>query len=126
MAVPMKTVLVSYDALAVREAMFEVLTDAGYDVLVAPPCTAIPAARLHGHVDVLVTDYVPPASGRLDLAGRLKNERPELRVLYAPGADGPLESATFFRAPAKAAQLVTAVATLSASDAESTWDFCAL
>ena len=120
----MKTVLVSYEGRVLGAAMFELLTDAGYEVLVAPPSAALAAARLHGAVDVLVTDYVPPTEGRLDLAGRLKTEQPALRVLYVPGADGPIEPEVLFTA--SAAKLVTAVAILSAPDAQSSWGFCAL
>jgi DNA-binding NtrC family response regulator len=120
------TVLVSYERLALRAAMYQLLTTAGYDVLVAPPSAALTAARLHGVVDVLVTDYVPPTEGKLDLAGRLKTEQPGLRVLYAPGADGPIESGAPFRVASNAAKLVTAVASLAAPDAQSSWGFCAL
>ena len=122
----MTTVLIAYETDAVRAAMFQLLTQTGYDVLVAPPAAALAAARLHGPVDLLVTDYVPPTEGRLDLAGRLKAEQPGLRVLYAPGADGPIEPGVLFREPATVAKLVTAVASLSAPGAESRWGFCAL
>ena len=118
--------LVSYEGLALRATIFQLLTGAGYDVLVAPPSAALAAARVHGPVDLLITDYVAPADGRLGLAGRLKAEQPELRVLYAPGADGPIEAGLLLQEPTNVAKLVTAVETLSASGAESRWGFCGL
>jgi CheY-like chemotaxis protein len=122
----MKTVLVSYEDLAVCTVMFQLLTKAGYDVLVAPPSAALSAARVHRPVDVLVTDYVPPTAGRRDLAGRLRVEQPGLHVLYAPGADGPIEASSFAQGTTNAARVVTAVEALSAPDAASRWGFCAV
>jgi CheY-like chemotaxis protein len=84
-----KTVLVSYEGRAVGAAILEALTGAGYDVLVAPPSTAIATARRHGAVDVLVTDHMPLLQRRLDLAERGRAEQPQLRVLYAPGLTVP-------------------------------------
>jgi CheY-like chemotaxis protein len=118
------TVLVSYEGLALRAAMYQLLTKAGYEVLVAPPSAALAAVRVHGPVDMLVTDYEAPANGRLDLAGRLKAQQPGLRVLYAPGADGPIEAGLLLHEPGNAERLVTAVEGLSAADKR--WSFCAL
>ena len=87
----MRTVLVSYDAPALGAAMSRLLTDAGYEVLVAPPSAAMAAARSHGAVDVLVTDDGRLLQGPHDLTGRQRIEQPRLKVFYAPGVGGPIE-----------------------------------
>lgn len=120
----MKTVLVSYEGLALRAAMFQLLSGAGYDVLVAPPSSALAAARLHGAIDMLVTDCEPAKDGGLDLAGRLKIEHPGLRVLYTRGKDAPSGLEVLFRMWAGSAKVVTALASLSAPGAESSSRFC--
>ena len=65
----------------------EVLSDAGYSVLVASnPEAAIPLASKHPQpIDLLVSDVVMPRMSGREMAARLKRVRPELRVLYISG-----------------------------------------
>ncbi len=82
------TILVVEDESAVREACVAILRDLGYRVLEASD--GLEALRLFGEndgkVDLLLTDVV--LTGRMkgnEVANRLKEVRPELRVLFMSG-----------------------------------------
>jgi PAS domain S-box-containing protein len=78
--------LVAEDDPAVRTMIVRVLRGAGYEVLEAEDGEAASevAARTPG-LDLLVTDLVMPRLGGIELARRLHETRPELRVLYLSG-----------------------------------------
>jgi CheY-like chemotaxis protein len=80
-------VLVVEDVAAVRGVACEMLRRHGYTVLeAADAATALRLAGNHdGEIQLLLTDVVmPDASGR-ELADRLVNLRPRMKVLYMSG-----------------------------------------
>ena len=82
-----ETILLAEDAAAVREFASLTLRNSGYDVLeAANGREALDLAERHaGRIALLVTDVVMPGMGGRELAGRLGQIRPGLRVLYVSG-----------------------------------------
>src|SRR5712691_6643008 len=82
-----ETGLLVEDEEALRELIQEFLETTGYRVLVAPdPAGAIEAARGHeGAIHLLLTDISMPSMNGRELARRVKELRPEMRVLYMSG-----------------------------------------
>ena len=80
-------VLLVEDDVAVRDLVNRILTQHGYTVLVAPGGSeAMYLARQHrGEVRLLLTDVVMPGLSGSDLAGRLAEVQPALKVLYMSG-----------------------------------------
>jgi hypothetical protein len=82
-----ETVLLAEDDEALRKFAREVLERAGYLVLQA--ADGDEALRLSdsltGPIDLLVTDLTMPGTGGLEVARRLRLERPGLAVLYMSG-----------------------------------------
>jgi len=85
-----ETVLVVDDEPVVRAMMRRSLGEAGYQVLEAEDGeTALARAAAHaGPIDVLVTDLAMPGMRGRELARRLKEHRPDLRVLFVSGFAG--------------------------------------
>jgi DNA-binding NtrC family response regulator len=82
-----ETILVVDDTETVRRLTRDVLSRAGYQVLEAAgvdEALTIASSRREP-LDLLVTDVVMPGSNGVDLVGRLRTKRPELRVLYISG-----------------------------------------
>jgi two-component system, cell cycle sensor histidine kinase and response regulator CckA len=81
------TVLVVEDEGELRDLATEVLGLAGYSVLSAgSPSQAMEIARQHaGPIHLLLTDVVMPEMSGRDLADRLIQTRPELKILYMSG-----------------------------------------
>jgi PAS domain S-box-containing protein len=86
---PSGTVLLVEDDDAVRDFVGEVLRNSGWTVVVAAtPAEALAmAARRSLLLDVLVTDVVMPGMNGSELADRLIELRPQLRVLFITGYD---------------------------------------
>lgn len=82
-----ETVLLVEDEIAILRMVERLLTQLGYQVLAAQsPIEAIAMAERHpGKIDVLLTDVVMPELNGKDLADRLRNLFPELRVLFMSG-----------------------------------------
>jgi CheY-like chemotaxis protein len=82
-----ETILLVEDEAFVRAVTCEVLQSAGYRVLTAK--NAAEAARLYeqrrGEVKLLLTDVVLPGETGRALAGRLRRENPELKLLFVTG-----------------------------------------
>ena len=80
-------ILLVEDEREVRALVTDVLTDRGYQLLVAD--SPVEALRLSRHtpepIDLLVTDVVMPAMNGLALAERLLADRPEMKVIYMTG-----------------------------------------
>jgi PAS domain S-box-containing protein len=124
------TVLLAEDEPAVRTLVREVLDRAGYQVLEAEDgMDALAVSRAHaGAVDLLVTDVVMPNLGGRELAVRLREERPGLRVLFMSGyaSDvrelGELAGSTgdLLRKPFSLKELVKRVEAALSSDAVKT------
>ncbi len=81
------TILLAEDEPALRMLVQDVLGRAGYRVLAAEDGEeALAVSRSHGGtVDLLVTDIVMPNLGGRELAARLLEERPGVRVLFMSG-----------------------------------------
>ncbi len=82
-----ESVLLVEDEDAVREVVLRILTGAGYRVReVGSPIEALRIfAAGAEHVDVLLTDIVMPGMSGTQLASRLREQRPELPVLFMSG-----------------------------------------
>ena len=82
-----QTILLAEDDGAVRRLARDVLSRHGYDVLEARDGDeALGIARAHsGAIDLLITDVVMPGLSGRDLADRLKEYQPSVRVLYTSG-----------------------------------------
>jgi len=82
-----ETVLVVEDTADLRETIREVLEERGYRVLAAADgekALALVAERT-GPIELLLTDVVMPKLGGAELARRVAELRPEIRVLYMSG-----------------------------------------
>jgi PAS domain S-box-containing protein len=86
-AVGAGTVLVVEDEGELRDLATEVLGIAGYTVLSAPtPSAALEIAQRHaGPIHLLLTDVVMPEMSGRDLADRLVQARPAMKILYMSG-----------------------------------------
>jgi PAS domain S-box-containing protein len=82
-----ETILVVEDEAMVRDLTLEVLKESGYTVIAAErPDDALRICEQNpGAIDLLLTDVVMPGMSGLELAERLKPERPKMKVLYVSG-----------------------------------------
>jgi PAS domain S-box-containing protein len=82
-----RTILVVDDDGHARRAMFEILQHHGYHVLEGTSGThALALAAQHPDaIDLLLTDVVMPEMNGRDLAARLKEIRPGLKVIFVSG-----------------------------------------
>ena len=82
-----ETILVVEDETQVRALTSRILADHGYEVLQAPngEVALEECAAVHEHIDLLVTDVVMPAMSGAELAERLLETRPDMKVLYMSG-----------------------------------------
>jgi two-component system, cell cycle sensor histidine kinase and response regulator CckA len=82
-----ETVLVVEDQEEVRELAIETVRSLGYRVLGAEDGAAAVALseRTAERIDILLTDVVMPGMNGRELAERLKEQRPALRVLFVSG-----------------------------------------
>jgi PAS domain S-box-containing protein len=82
-----ETILLVEDEAMVRDLTLEVLKECGYTVIPAErPDEALNISKQNqGHIDLLVTDVIMPGMSGLELAERLKPERPGMKVLYVSG-----------------------------------------
>ncbi len=92
--------LIVDDEETVRKFVNRILTDGGYETVVAadgPEAEA--AAKTQGPFDVLVTDLMMPAMSGDELARRLRLGEPGLKVLYLTGFSDHLfkEKATLWQ-----------------------------
>jgi CheY-like chemotaxis protein len=82
-----ETVLVVEDRAEVRDLVVDALQGTGYQVLEAAEGSAAldVAAQHSGKIHLLLTDVIMPRMSGKELADRLKQLRPEIRVLYMSG-----------------------------------------
>jgi CheY-like chemotaxis protein len=82
-----ETILVVEDEPSLRNIVSAILKGLGYSVLVGESGEdALRASSEHnGPIHLLVTDVVMPGIGGRELADRLTQARPELRVIYMSG-----------------------------------------
>jgi two-component system, cell cycle sensor histidine kinase and response regulator CckA len=84
-----ETILLVEDETAVRAVVERVLSEAGYEVLVAPgPGEALLVAEQHRAIHLLLTDVIMPRMSGTDLAERLRKLRPGLPVVFMSGYAG--------------------------------------
>ena len=82
-----ETILLVEDEAFVRDVTSEVLRAAGYEVLTAgdaAEAVGVYAGR-RGNVGLLLSDVILPGENGRALAGRLRRESPELKVLLVTG-----------------------------------------
>jgi CheY-like chemotaxis protein len=113
------TILLAEDEDVVRDLLFQILEQRGYNVLAARDGEeALTLADRHaGPIDLLVTDVVMPRLSGRELAERLEQRLPDLRVLFLSGytddavvRHGVVEHAVpFLQKPFTAAALAEAV-----------------
>ena len=84
-----QTILVADDEPFVRDVVGTVLQEAGYDVLLADGAhTAIALwEQHHPRVALLLTDVRMPKMDGLELADRILEREPRIRVLFMSGGD---------------------------------------
>lgn len=84
---PTTTVLIVEDDERIRSLLTAVLTDNGYEALVARDgAVALDIARKNGRtIDLLLTDIVMPKIGGPELAEKLLAMNPDLRVVFMTG-----------------------------------------
>ena len=82
-----ETVLVVEDEDIVRDLVCEVLEDQGYDVMCARDgLEALNMAEaFDGAIHLLVTDVIMPHMNGHELAGKLSQLRPDMKILYVSG-----------------------------------------
>jgi CheY-like chemotaxis protein len=82
-----ETVLLVEDEGAVRQVVREFLTGLGYRVLESaePEAAVALCNQHHGRIDLLVTDFIMPKMNGGELAERILDIHPEIRVLYISG-----------------------------------------
>ncbi|MCF8108048.1 MAG: PAS domain S-box protein [Desulfohalobiaceae bacterium] len=82
-----ETVLLVEDELSVRRTARKVLDRFGYTVLDAPNAEKAQSvfAERQGEIHLLLTDVVMPGMNGQELAGILREQKPDLKVLYMSG-----------------------------------------
>jgi PAS domain S-box-containing protein len=87
-----ETILLVEDEQALREVTCRILTGAGYQVIIAENgAEALQAAEMHkGEIDLLLSDVIMPQMPGPQLARRLLEQRPSLRVLLMSGFAQPI------------------------------------
>jgi two-component system cell cycle sensor histidine kinase/response regulator CckA len=82
-----ESVLVVEDEDAVLELTHNMLDDLGYNVLSAgSPDEALHLAEKHdGKIDLLITDVIMPGMNGKDVADRIRQARPGIKLLYMSG-----------------------------------------
>jgi signal transduction histidine kinase len=86
-----ETVLVVEDSDDLREIVDRILSNSGYQVMVAAngPAALKMAGDYKGQIDLVLTDLIMPQMLGSELAPRLVESRPGLRVLYMSGFAQP-------------------------------------
>jgi CheY-like chemotaxis protein len=111
-----ETVLVADDNAVIREVVCGYLQAAGYQTLDASSVTdALAQASEHGAVDVLITDLVMPDGDGFELAKKLAQSRPSIRVLFTSGYADLRWTDAFLAKPFTATELVRALEAVTAS-----------
>lgn len=96
-----ETVLVVEDSDDLREIVDRILSRSGYQVMVAAngPEALRMAQDYAGHIDLVLTDLIMPQMLGSELAPRLVESRPDLRVLYMSGFAQPALGGTGHLSP---------------------------
>lgn len=104
------------DEPMIRKFVASALATSGYRVLdPATPQQAIGMLDEHPALELLVTDVVMPEVGGCELAERMRQKRPGLKVLFMSGFEPPaikapaLHGASFLQKPFRVADLIARV-----------------
>jgi PAS domain S-box-containing protein len=114
-----QTILIVEDEATIRSNVRECLEQLGYRVVEAENGEAALQVcdRLHGKVDLVLSDLVMPGMGGYELAGELAQRHPAVRVLFMSGytedsaarRDILLQGSAFLQKPFSVADLSNAV-----------------
>ena len=114
-----QTILIVEDDAMIRGNVRECLQQLGYQVVEAENGEAAlqVCGRLHGKVDLVLSDLVMPGMGGYELAGELAQRHPAVRVLFMSGytedsaarRDILLQGSAFLQKPFSVADLSNAV-----------------
>ena len=109
-----RTILLVEDDDLIRANTAETLQDAGFVVVHAVTAEEAMTALQTAQIDVLVTDINLPGESGIELAGRARQLRPDLSIVFATGdggmaADAADMDAALLTKPYSAAQLIGAV-----------------
>jgi two-component system cell cycle sensor histidine kinase/response regulator CckA len=111
------TVLVVDDQDVVRDVIRIALEDAGYRVLEAStPSKALAIAHGDQAIDLLLADVVMPEMDAFELADRIAQDVPGIRVLYTSGYTDAREEGPFIQKPFTPTELVAKVEAVLASE----------
>jgi two-component system, cell cycle sensor histidine kinase and response regulator CckA len=111
-----ETVLVVDDQDLVRDVIRLALEGAGYRVLEAgSPNDALELIRGRDEIDLLVTDVVMPQMDAFELAQRVEDQLPGIRVLYTSGYADARAEGPFIEKPFTPAQLLEKVSAVLAT-----------
>ena len=84
--IELRTILVVEDETPVRQLVTATLSRAGYRVVhTASADEAVAAAAATGRIDLLLTDAMMPGTSGVELARRLRAERPQLPIVIMSG-----------------------------------------
>lgn len=115
---PTRTILLAEDYDDLRAVLIAVLRQPGVQVISASSgAEALQKANAHnGTIDLILTDIdMPPGVDGIQLARRLHEDRPGLRVLLISGRDAPDELGrgwAFLRKPFRMAVLIEKIEAL--------------
>jgi CheY-like chemotaxis protein len=114
-----QTILIVEDDATIRGNVRECLQQLGYHVVEAENGEAALQVydRLHGKIDLVLSDLVMPGMGGYELAGQLAQRHPGVRMLFMSGytedsaarRDILLQGSAFLQKPFSVADLSTAV-----------------
>src|SRR5687767_10609693 len=83
-----ETVLVAEDETLIREFLVSSLTELGYRVFEAAngeEALSLSQNELRGKIDLLLTDIVMPKIGGTELATRMQEAEPAIKVIFCSG-----------------------------------------
>jgi PAS domain S-box-containing protein len=117
---PTPRVLLVDDAPIVRDLVTTLLGDNGYDVVPASGAAEALAFAQEGHYDVLITDLVLSRADGADLAARVQEYQPTIRVLYMTAyvPDRRIDPESLISKPFANDELLSKLGAMLASEAE--------
>ena len=117
---PRPRVLLVDEAPVVRDLVTTLLDDNGYDVVPASGAAEALEFAREGSYDVLITDLVLSRSDGADLAARVQEYQPTIRVLYMTAyvPDRRIDSGSLISKPFANDELLAKLGAMLASEAE--------
>jgi DNA-binding response OmpR family regulator len=90
----MARILLAEDDAGIREPLAEVLAGEGHEVDAVATGSAAVAAGLHGGHDLLVLDIGLPEIDGLTVCRRVREERPDVPIVFLTARDGEMDAVT--------------------------------